>query len=136
MRFTNLTLAAAFALALPMAAVAQPTDLTKQPAAEEVSIPFVQFGAIRDWRPDGREGLYVQGNGDQWYYAKLMSPCTGLNFADVIAFNTKGGANQLDRFSSIIVDGQTCQFKSLVKSEKPVSERKRKDSNNTDSNKM
>ncbi len=118
--------AAALALSAPNFAFAQNAETATNDVAAEVEIPFVQFGAIRDWRPDGRNGLYIQGTGDQWYYAKLMGSCNGLNFTDTVAFDTGRGARQLDRFSSVLVEGQTCQFTSLVKSDPPKIERKKR----------
>ncbi len=96
------------------------TSSGEMPAVkEEVSIPFAQFGGIDDWRADGTKALYLKGRrNNDWYYAKLMSTCQGLNFANTIGFRNEATGN-FDKFSAIIVDGQPCQITSLVKSEKP-----------------
>ncbi len=41
---------------------------------------------------------------DEWFYAKLMAPCTGLNFAETIGFDTHP-LGRFDQFSSIFVPG-------------------------------
>ena len=86
---------------------------------EEVSIPFANFGGIDDWRADGREGLYIKGRrNNEWYYAKLLSSCQGLPFAEAIGFKSNPPST-FDKFSTIIVDGQPCPLVSLIKSKKP-----------------
>jgi len=99
-----------------------------QPAAEaakpkEASIPFAQLGGIENWRADGREGLYIEGRNKKWYYAKLMSPCTGLEFAIDIGFVIEPSGS-FDRFSAILVEGTKCQLKSLTPTEKPQPKKK------------
>lgn len=111
---------AAFALATPALHAA---ETAPKESAPQASIPFAQFGSITDWRADGDRGLYIRGSGNQWYYATLMSKCNGINFTDTIGFDSEPAGN-LDKFSSIRVDGQTCQFTSLVKSDPPKGERK------------
>jgi hypothetical protein len=103
--------AALMALATP--ALAQTKD------GKEVSIPFANFGGIDDWRADGRQALYIKGRrNNDWYYAKLLSSCQGLPFAEAVGF--KGNPpSTFDKFSTIIVDGQSCPLVSLIKSEKP-----------------
>jgi hypothetical protein len=123
MRIASFILAAALTSTPTLAADQQPMETATKPAAAEASIPFTQFGTIRDWRPDGDRGLYIRGSGNQWYYATLMSKCNGINFTDTIGFDNEPNGT-LDKFSSIRVDGQTCQFTSLVKSDPPTIERK------------
>jgi Family of unknown function (DUF6491) len=89
-------------------------DLTAQ-----ASIPFVNHGGIRDWQADKRDGLWIQDNRRQWYYAKVMGPCIGLDYAWTIAFDTRP-LGTLDRFSSIIVPHeQRCPIQSLIRSDAP-----------------
>ncbi|MFO1503569.1 MAG: DUF6491 family protein [Steroidobacteraceae bacterium] len=90
------------------------------PAAAEVSIPFVDHRNIRDWQADKRDGLWIQDQRRNWYYARLMSPCIGLDFALSIGFDTGRGSGQLDKFSSIIVPREgRCQITSLTRSDAP-----------------
>jgi hypothetical protein len=89
-------------------------------AGAEVSIPFVNFGGIDDWRADGNQALYIKGRGgDDWYYARLFAPCHDLPFVDTIGFENEA-TGSLDKFSAIVVRGQKCQLTSLVKSAKPA----------------
>jgi hypothetical protein len=94
--------------------------------APQATIPFVNMGSIRDWQADKRDGLWIQDSRRQWYYARTMSPCLGLDFATTIGFDTRRSGT-LDRFSSIIVprDGR-CQISSLTRSEAPPKKVKKK----------
>ena len=69
-----------------------------------VYIPFANHGGIRDWKADRDQGLWVQDLHRKWYYAKLMAPCIGLNFAETIGFDTHP-LGQFDQYSSIFVPG-------------------------------
>jgi hypothetical protein len=109
----SLLLGAAFA-----SGAASATEASKS-AQPQASIPFVQYGAIRDWQADGTRGLWIQDNHRDWYYAKLMGPCFGLDFATTIAFDTRP-MGTFDRFSSIIVPHEgKCVVQSFVESDGP-----------------
>ncbi|MEO8307512.1 MAG: DUF6491 family protein [Pseudomonadota bacterium] len=97
------------------------------PDAREVSIPFVSMGSINDWRADKSQGLWIQDVHRQWYYARIMEPCMGLDFAQIIGFDTiPGGA--IDRSSSILVPHEgRCHITSLVRSGPPPKKVKHKD---------
>lgn len=112
------------ALCAGFAAQAEEATALKKP---EATIPFAnQRTAIRDWQADGQEGLYVQDVHRDWYYAKLLGPCIGLDFAQSIGFETRG-ANSLDKFSSIVVpDEGRCQFMSFTKSDAPPPKKAKK----------
>lgn len=77
-------------------------DAPPESVQNDVTIPFANQGGVYDWKADRDRGLWIQDVHGQWYYAKLMSPCTGLNFANTIAFDTHPMGN-FDRFSAIIV---------------------------------
>jgi hypothetical protein len=110
-------LALAAAAALPSGAIAAEGAAPKPP---EVSIPFVDHNNIRDWQADRKEGVWIQDQRREWYYAKLLGPCIGLDWALSIGFIPGGGSGQLDRFSSILVpDEGRCQITSLTRSEAP-----------------
>ena len=85
---------------------------------EEARIPFADSTGIRNFRAENDHALYIEGQTGRWYYAETMGPCTGLNFATKIGFITKG-TGTLDKFGQILVDGRTCQLKSLVTAENP-----------------
>src|SRR5690606_30119602 len=73
---------------------------------EEASIPFAgQRSAVSSWQADGREGLWVEGGRGDWFYAKLLSPCIGLDNAIRVGFDT-GTSDRLDRFSHVIVPNE------------------------------
>jgi hypothetical protein len=98
-------------------------DTLADPA--EASIPFVDHGGIRDWHADRDRGLWVQDIHRNWYYAKLLSPCTGLGFATAIGFVTRPPGS-FDRFSRIIVPREgTCPVVSFVHSDGPPPKDKR-----------
>jgi hypothetical protein len=85
----------------------------------DVSVPFANHGGIRDWSADNDRGLWVQDAHRKWYYAKLMGPCTGLNFATSIGFDTRP-IGTFDRFSTIVVPREgRCTIESLAPSEGP-----------------
>jgi hypothetical protein len=90
-----------------------------QPAAPQAAIPFVNFGGIYNWQADGTKGLWVQDSRKHWYYAALMGPCVGLDFANTIGFDVHP-MDTLDRFSAVIVPGWgRCNFSSLSVSNGP-----------------
>ena len=94
-------------------------------AATDVKIPFANHGGIRDWEADRDQGLWVQDAHRRWYYAKLMGPCIGLNFAQTIGFDTHP-MGSFDRFSSILVPGTgRCQVQSLRQSGAPAAKDQR-----------
>ncbi|MES2497328.1 MAG: DUF6491 family protein [Pseudomonadota bacterium] len=106
----------ALAGALLTGAIMADTALAAPPA--EARIAFANQGSIDNWQADGDEALYLQGQGRQWYRATLMAPCRDLAFANALGFDTRG-TSDFDRFSNIIVRGQRCAVKSLVKSGPP-----------------
>ncbi len=89
-------------------------------------IPFASHGGIRDWRADRDQGVWVQDIHRQWYYAKLMAPCIGLNFAESIGFDTHP-LGRFDQFSSIFVRGSRCAVQSFTLSGAPPSAKERAD---------
>ncbi|HEX7115507.1 MAG TPA: DUF6491 family protein [Steroidobacter sp.] len=87
-------------------------------SAKPARIPFANLGGIRNWRATDWDTLYVQARNGQWYRAELMGPCPGLDFAHTIGFVLEP-TGSFDSFSSILVDGEQCRLKSLVRSEPP-----------------
>lgn len=85
---------------------------------EEARIPFADTTGIRNFHAENDHALYIEGQTGRWYYAETIGPCMGLNFATQIGFITKG-TGTLDKFGQILVDGRTCQLKSLVNAEDP-----------------
>jgi hypothetical protein len=114
---------ACFAAATALAGDAPPEGALKK---DEVSIPFASYHNIRDWQADKDQGLWIQDERRNWYYAKLLGPCFNLDWALHIGFDTRGSSS-LDRFSSIVVPDpgfsrghhERCQFTSLTRSDAP-----------------
>lgn len=91
--------------------------------SSDVSIPFANHGGIRDWRADRDRGLWLQDAHGKWYYATVMSPCIGLNFANSIGFDTRP-MGSFDKFSAIVVPRSgRCTIQSLRPSGAPPSKR-------------
>jgi hypothetical protein len=110
-------------VASSLASAATPTE-SAAPVAE-ASIPFINLRSIRDWQADKREGIWIQDTRKQWYYAKLMGPCIGLDFALSVGFDTHGSGT-LDRFSRVIVpDEDRCPITSLTRSDGPPPKKKK-----------
>lgn len=89
---------------------------TGQP--KEASIPFADMGSIRNFDPVDSHTLLIEDVHGQWYRASLMGPCIDLPFATAVGFDV-GGTRTLDRFSSVIVNGNRCAFESLVATDTP-----------------
>lgn len=101
-------------------AAAPPQDAAAAKAKpEDASIPFASHGGIRDWRADGDRGIWVQDIHNKWYYARFMSPCIGLQFAEAVRFKT-GPAGELDRWGAVRARNTgNCVFTSFVRSDGP-----------------
>ncbi|MEO8313525.1 MAG: DUF6491 family protein [Pseudomonadota bacterium] len=93
--------------------------------AAETSIPFVNLEqSIHGWQADGQMGLWIQDAHKNWYYAKFIGPCIGLEFAPQLGFEPKT-MNSLDKFGNVIVpNSQRCAMSSLTKSDAPPKEKK------------
>lgn len=127
LRIRNIGIGLALATLAPLALGAAADAPAKTLPAAETSIPFIDHRNLRDWQADGREGLWIQDQRRNWYYARLLGPCIGLDWAITIGFDTGGASGQLDKFSSIIVpDEGRCQITSLTRSEAPPPEVRKK----------
>jgi len=84
------------------------------PAAAEprAVIHFANHGGIEDWRARGNEALYIESRRDEWFKATFFGACFGLPFTETIAFVTEHDGS-LDKFSSVLVDGQRCHFRTF-----------------------
>ena len=106
------------ALIAPVVALAMMGCATaREPRPEEVAelkvieadatMPFASL-RVQDWvgREDG--SLLIRGTNHRWYHATLSGNCPWLNTATKIAFKSTQG--HLDKYSSIVVEGNTCLF--------------------------
>jgi hypothetical protein len=93
--------------------------------APEASIHFVNMkDSIQGWQADGQTAIWIQDAHKQWYYAKLLGPCNGLEFTARLGFEPKT-MNSLDKFGYVVMpDSQRCQITSLTKSDAPPKEKK------------
>jgi hypothetical protein len=118
MRVTLIAVATFSGLAASSVAIA---NESKPEEARQATIRFADNGGIRDWasaREDKRDILYIQDRSRKWYRASFIGSCSELTFANAIGFKTDG-TGSLDRFSSIIADGNRCQFYSLTATDGP-----------------
>jgi hypothetical protein len=104
---------------------AAPMEPAKASSGTEASIPFVNHGGVWNWQADGSRGLYVQDQHRRWYYAKLMSNCYDLPFANAVGFETRG-IDTLDKFGTVVVRGQRCPITSFTHSDGPPVKAKKK----------
>jgi len=131
----RLAFALAAAAAFSQACASKPVKNEEPPGVTgpETSIHFINLpDSIMGWQANGEDGLWIQDMRKQWYYARIMAPCNGLEFAVELGFKNRG-LNQLDRFSEVIVPGGTgrCQLESLRKSAPPPKGDQHKDVNET-----
>ena len=113
--------------AMLLAATGSSTFAAETSAPRPAYIPFANTGGIRDWHADRDQGLWVQDIHRQWYYAKLMGTCIGLNFAQSIGFDTHP-LGRFDQFSSIFVPGGSrCAVQSFTASGAPPSAKAKAD---------
>lgn len=101
----------ALALLLTLVAPGLQADQHKE-RKRPVTIPFADLGGIENWRPVGDEAILIETRRDKWYRATFFGPCIGLNYSTAVGFVTHPSGS-VDKFSSILVDGQRCWFKSL-----------------------
>lgn len=108
----------ALLLALPYPVSAALSDVVAKLDVDEAQIHFANLGGIRSWRAAGKDALYIEGRNRQWYFARLLGSCSGLEFATAVGFVTEP-SGEFDRFSAILVDHKECRVMSLVKSDPP-----------------
>jgi hypothetical protein len=88
------------------------------PEEKPAVLHFADLGGIRDFRAVG-DALFVQGTNRRWFRATFFGRCLHLRNAEAIGFVTEPGGS-LDRFSSILVDGERCVFRSFERAEPPA----------------
>jgi hypothetical protein len=111
-----LALAAAGSLGGALPAAAQPA--TEAHVEErEVSVPFLHIGRTRSFRAIDERTVYLRAGRREWYRLTTFQTCLNLPWALNIGVDTHGGA--LDRTSVLLVDGQRCPLRSVVRSGEP-----------------
>ena len=112
------------AFLLPLSAAAADEPEKPREIGVEASIAFPAYGTVRNFEADGDDGIWIEDQRRDWYYAKLTGFCPDLDFVQAIAIDTRG-TSRLDRYGAIIVNGQRCAFTSFVTAEKPVPRKER-----------
>jgi len=97
---------------------ADESESSKSTSAPRVVIHFADLNGIDDWRVASDGSLLIEGRNKRWYRATFFGACSGLRFASAIGFVTES-TGDLDRFSSILVDGERCYFRTLERIEPP-----------------
>lgn len=78
---------------------------------------------IRNWTAPNDHTLIIEGVDGQQYRAQTLGPCFGLDFASRLGFANRGGFQQIDRFSSVVLpDGTRCSFQSFDKVVSPAAQ--------------
>ena len=90
----------------------------------DASIAFPNHGGIRNFEANEERGLWIEDRQHRWYYAKFVGNCPGIDYANGVAFDTRGSSS-FDRFGAITVNGDYCLIESLVTSEKPLPRKER-----------
>ena len=107
-------LASLLAPGVPARAEESPAAPTRKPAV----IHFADLNGIESWKPESADAILVEGRNHSWYRARFFGPCFGIQSTESIGFVTDPTGN-LDRFSSILVDGQRCFFASFDRVDPP-----------------
>jgi hypothetical protein len=106
------------ALSAVLAGCAGGADYASAPIGPQASIPFADHGNIRDFHAVNDDTVFLQARNRQWYRADLIGPCFGLPYANGIGIDARP-TGTLDRFGTIIVDGERCKIGSLSPTESP-----------------
>jgi hypothetical protein len=88
--------------------------MEKKMINEPAVIHFVDITGVKDWHAEGLNAILIEGVNGQWYRATFFSECFGLPWAEKVAFVTSPDGS-LDKFSSVLVNGQQCYFKDANK---------------------
>ncbi|MGH6780921.1 MAG: DUF6491 family protein [Sphingomonadaceae bacterium] len=91
----------------------------------ETGIPFVSKDGIQDFKADGDRGLFIRSINGNWYYARTMGPCSRLQTAITLGFET-AGIDELDKNGTIIAQGWRCPLKSVTRTEAPPRKAKKR----------
>lgn len=108
--------AAAAMLGGALPAAAQPAS-EAQVEEREVRVPFLHIGRARSFRAVDQETVYLRAGRNEWYRLTTFARCINLPWALNIGVDTRGGA--LDRTSVLLVDGERCALRSVVRSGEP-----------------
>lgn len=115
----------AFAATALLAAGSASAQTPGPRSGERAEIPFASYNGIRDYQADRLgEGVYLQDNRRNWYYARFATPCRELDFALGIGLRPFGASTTLSSGDSIQVGRERCYITDLVRSGPPPSKKK------------
>jgi hypothetical protein len=78
---------------------------------------------IRSWSAPNDHTVIFESQDGTRYRAETLGPCFGLDFANRLGFANRGGFQQIDRFSSVVLpDGTRCSFQSFNKVVSPATQ--------------
>jgi hypothetical protein len=78
---------------------------------------------IRNWTAISDHELVLESMDGTRYRAETLGPCFGMNSAARLGFENRGGFQQVDRFSSVVLpDGQRCAFQNFNRVVSPASQ--------------
>ena len=86
---------------------------------KETSIPLLRYRGLYSFKADGDRGVWLEDQRRRWYYATVLGPCTGLDFATRIGVDTRFNGDALDRTGTLLVDDEHCPISSLTASDGP-----------------
>jgi hypothetical protein len=96
---------------------------------EQASLPTSAADAellsyrIRNWTALDDRSLLIESMDGTQYRAETLGPCFGLNSAPRLGFSNRGGFQQIDRFSSVVLpDGSHCSFQNFNRVVSPASQ--------------
>jgi|GEM_PF-2081740 len=69
---------------------------------------------VQNWKAVDDQTILIQSSDGSTYKAMTIGPCHGLDFSNRVAFENRGGFQQIDQFSSVVLaDGTRCRFQSF-----------------------
>ena len=78
---------------------------------------------IRNWTAISDHELVIESTDGTRYRAETLGPCFGMTNAPRLGFENRGGFQQVDRFSSVVLpDGQRCAFQNFNRVVSPASQ--------------
>lgn len=96
------------------------------PGGKEVSIPFISHGNVRTFESTrSGDGVYIQNQRRDWYFARFYSRCNALPFAIRVGFKSFGGGGTLERGDTVIAEHERCRISSIVRSGPPPKKAKK-----------
>ena len=78
---------------------------------------------IRNWSAPNDHTVVMEDADGSQYRAETLGPCFGLDYASRLGFANRGGFQQIDRFSSVVLpDGTRCQFQNFERIVSPTTQ--------------